>query len=84
METINNLTDYQKNYFDFIIKEHKRRKKTEATISQQITLVDWITKSYEIDGTMISVFTGKVIKGDKKYGVMCMEDMGMLENILDW
>jgi hypothetical protein len=78
------LTDYQKDYFDFCINQHKKRKKCEPTISQQEKLIDWISKDYEIPFTMISHITGEILTGDRKYGQMCLEDMGMLENILDW
>jgi hypothetical protein len=33
---------------------------------------------------MISFHTAKVLIGDKKHSVMCIENMGMMENILDW
>jgi hypothetical protein len=33
---------------------------------------------------MVSIHTGKVLTGDKKHSVMCIENMGMMENILDW
>jgi hypothetical protein len=33
---------------------------------------------------MISHITGKVLTGDKKHSHMVVEDMGTLENILDW
>jgi hypothetical protein len=84
MEKINTLTDFQKDFFNFVITEHKRRKKSEPTISQQVNLVDWIVKDYQINYTMISVHTGKVLTGDKKHSVMCVENMGYMEDILDW
>ena len=80
----NTLTDYQKDFFDFVIKQHKLRKKTEPTLSQQLNLIDWIVEEYQLNYTMISVHTGKVLIGDKKHSVMCSENMGMMENILDW
>jgi hypothetical protein len=83
-ETINTLSDYQKDFFNFVITEHKRRKKTEPTISQQLNLIDWIVKEYQLNYTMISFHTAKVLIGDKKHSVMCIENMGMMENILDW
>ena len=84
MEKINTLTDFQKDFFNFVITEHNRRKKSEPTISQQVNLVDWIVKDYQINYTMISVHTGKVLTGDKKHSVMCVENMGYMEDILDW
>jgi hypothetical protein len=78
------LTDYQKDYFDFIIKQHKSIKKTEPTILQLNKLMDYIIKDYQINFNMISHITGKVLTGDKKHSQMVREDMGRLENILDW
>ena len=78
------LTDFQKDYYDFIIKQHNRIKKTDPTISQLKELVDYIVKNYQINFTMVSHITGKILTGDKKHSKMCMEDMGFMENILDW
>jgi hypothetical protein len=82
--TENTLTDFQKDYYDFIIKQHNRIKKTDPTISQLKKLVDYITKSYEMNFNMISHITGKLLTGDKKHSQMVREEMGHLENILDW
>jgi len=84
MEKINTLTDFQKDFFDFVITEHNRRKKTEPTISQQLNLIDWIVEEYQINFTMVSIHTGKILTGDKKHSVMCIENMGHMEDILDW
>jgi len=84
MKNINTLSDYQKDFFDFVIKEHNRRKKTQPTILQQLNLIEWIVKDYQMNYNMISVHTGKVLIGDDKHHVMCVENMGMMENILDW
>jgi hypothetical protein len=84
MEKINTLTDYQKEFFDFCIEEHNRIKKTDPTTSQQLNLIDWIVKDYEMDFKMISHRTGKLLSGREKYMIMCIENRGMLENILDW
>ena len=50
---MNTLTDYQKDFFDFVIKQHKIVKKGEPTISQQLNLIDWIVKEYQINFNMI-------------------------------
>lgn len=84
METMNTLTDYQKDFFDFVIKQHNFRKKSEPTISQQVDLMNWILEEYQLNYTMISIHTGQKLTGDKKHSVMCIENMGHLENILDW
>lgn len=84
MEKKTTLTDYQKDFFDFVITEHNRRKKTEPTIPQQLNLIDWILEEYQLNYTMISIHTGQKLTGDKKHSVMCIENMGHLEDILDW
>jgi hypothetical protein len=82
--TEHTLTDFQKDYYDFIIKQHNRIKKTDPTISQLKKLVEYILENYQMNFTMISHLTGEVLTGDKKLSQMCMEDMGYMENILDW
>jgi hypothetical protein len=37
-----------------------------------------------MDFKMISHRTGKLLSGREKYMIMCIENRGMLENILDW
>jgi hypothetical protein len=83
-KTEKTLTDFQKDYFDCIITQHIHRKKTDPTISQLNNLIDYIVKNYEINFTMICHITGKILTGDKKHYRMIVQDMGMLENILDW
>jgi len=78
------LTDFQKDYYDFIIKQHIRIKKNEPTITQLKPLIEYISQNYQMKFTMISHITGKVLTGDKKHSHMVLEDMGFLENILDW
>ena len=78
------LTDFQKDYYDCIIKQHIHRKKTQPTISQLENLVDYIIENYQINFNMISHITGELLTGDRKHYQMMMEEMGMLENILDW
>ena len=84
MEKMNTLTNYQKDFFNFCIQQHSNRKKCEPTLTQQQNLIDWIVKEYQLNYTMISIHTGKVLTGDDKHNVMCIENMGHLENILDW
>ena len=78
------LTDFQKDYYDFIIKHHNRIKKNEPTITQLKNLIEYISQNYQMKFTIISHITGKVLTGDKKHSTMVVEDMGTLENILDW
>lgn len=78
------LTDFQKDYYDFIIKHHNRIKKNEPTITQLQNLIDYIIENHQINLTMTSHITGKVLTGNEKHSHMIMEDMGTLEIILDW
>jgi len=82
--TENTLTDFQKDYFNFCIETYKNEKKVEPSIKKQIKLIDWITKNYEIDFNMICVYSGKVLTGKAKLNRMFLENMGYMENILDW
>ncbi len=82
--TENTLTNFQKDYFDFCIETYTNEKNVEPSIEKQTELIDWITKNYEIDFNMVCVFSGKVLTGKAKLNRMFLENMGYMENILDW
>ena len=78
------LTDYQKQYFLFITEEYNRRTRNRMNLKQFLNLIEFIQNNYEIDFTMICHYSGEVLTGKKKYSRMLIEDMGSMENILDW
>ena len=54
------------------------------SFKQFLNLIEFIQNNYEIDFTMICHYSGEVLTSKKKYSRMLIEDMGSMENILDW